>query len=98
MLDRQRNLDAVVVSTPDHTHAVASIRAMRMGKHCYCEKPLTHNVYEARQMRDAALGVGGLATQMGNMGTGDNGFRRGVDIIRAGALADVRAVHVWTHR
>jgi predicted dehydrogenase len=98
MLDRQRNLDAVVVSTPDHTHAVAGIRAMRMGKHCYCEKPLTHDVYEARQMRDAALGTGGLATQMGNMGTGNNGFRRGVDIIRSGALGDVREVHVWTNR
>jgi predicted dehydrogenase len=55
MLDRMdREIDAVVVSTPDHTHAVASVMAMKMGKHCYCEKPLTHSIYEARVMRDTA--------------------------------------------
>jgi predicted dehydrogenase len=97
MLERQRNLDAVVVSTPDNTHALASVMAMRLGKAVYCEKPLTHDVYEARLMRDVAR-ERRVATQMGNMGTGDNGFRRGVDVIRAGALGDVREVHVWTNR
>jgi predicted dehydrogenase len=97
MLERERNLDAVIVSTPDNTHCIASVMAMRMGKHCYTEKPLTHDVYEARLMKQVAR-ERRVATQMGNMGTGDNGFRRGVDIIRSGALGDVREVHVWTNR
>jgi predicted dehydrogenase len=97
MLERERNLDAVVVSTPDNTHAVAAVMAMRMGKHAYVEKPLTHDAYEARLMKQVAR-ERRVATQMGNMGTGDNGFRRGVDIIRSGALGDVREVHVWTNR
>jgi predicted dehydrogenase len=97
MLERERNLDAVIVSTPDNLHAMASIMAMRLGKHCYCEKPLTHDVYEARLMKQVAR-ERRVATQMGNMGTGDNGFRRGVDILRSGALGDVHEVHVWTNR
>src|SRR5262249_2303613 len=97
MLERERNLDAVIVSTPDHTHCLASVMAMRLGKHCYCEKPLTHDVYEARLMKQVAR-ERRLATQMGNMGIGSNSFRRGVDVIRSGALGDVREVHVWTNR
>src|SRR5947209_16758356 len=97
MLDRQRDIDAVVVSTPDHQHALASITAMRLGKHCYCEKPLTHDVWEARQMREVALRHG-VATQMGNQGTSNNRFREGVEMIRSGALGPVREVHVWTNR
>jgi predicted dehydrogenase len=97
MLDRRRDIDAVVVSTPDHQHAIASIMAMRLGKHCYCEKPLTHDVWEARQMREVALRYG-VATQMGNMGTASNRFREGVELIRSGALGPVREVHVWTNR
>jgi predicted dehydrogenase len=97
MLERERNLDAVIVSTPDNTHCMASVMAMRLGKHCYTEKPLTHDVYEARLMKQVAR-ERRVATQMGNMGTGENGFRRGVDVIRSGALGDVREVHVWTNR
>ncbi|MCI0464003.1 MAG: Gfo/Idh/MocA family oxidoreductase [Gemmataceae bacterium] len=97
MLDKQRNIDAVVVSTPDHTHAIASITAMRMGKHCYCEKPLTHDVYEARLMREVAR-KHRVATQMGNQHTANSGLREAVEGIRAGAIGDVREVHVWTNR
>ncbi|MFO0865953.1 MAG: Gfo/Idh/MocA family oxidoreductase [Gemmataceae bacterium] len=97
MLDKVRGIDAVVVSTPDHTHAHASITAMRMGKHCYCEKPLTHSVYEARMMRETAA-KHKVATQMGNQGTSSSGLRQNVEIIRSGAIGDVREVHVWTNR
>ncbi|MCC6418846.1 MAG: Gfo/Idh/MocA family oxidoreductase [Gemmataceae bacterium] len=97
MLDKQRDLDAVVVSTPDHTHAIAGITAMRLGKHCYCEKPLTHSVHEARLMRETAR-KHRVATQMGNQGTSHAGLRTGVEVIRSGAIGDIREVHVWTNR
>jgi predicted dehydrogenase len=97
MLEKQKNIDAVVVCTPDHTHAIASITAMRLGKHVYCEKPLTHDVWEARQMRDIAVKAK-VATQMGNQGTSLDGFRTGVEVVRSGAIGDVREVHVWTDR
>src|SRR5438132_7641506 len=97
MLEKQKDIDAVVVSTPDHTHAVASIMAMRMGKHCYCEKPLTHSVHEARLMREVAA-KHRVATQMGNHGTADSRLRTGVEVIRAGTLGDVREIHIWTNR
>lgn len=90
-------IDAVVVSTPDHTHAPAAVRAMRQGKHVYCQKPLTHSVAESRLMRDTARQFK-VATQMGNQGTAESGFRRGVEILHAGALGPVREVHVWTNR
>src|SRR5262245_32534936 len=67
MLETEKSLDAVMVTTPDHTHAVAAVMAMKMGKHVYCEKPLTHSVYEARVMRDVARKYK-VATQMGNQG------------------------------
>jgi len=95
--EMHRQIDAVVVSTPDHTHAPAAVRAMRLGKHVYCQKPLTHSVAEARLMRDTARQFK-VATQMGNQGTADGGFRRGVEIIRSGAIGPVREVHVWTNR
>jgi predicted dehydrogenase len=97
MLEKQKDIDAVVVSTPDHVHAAAAMMAMRMGKHCYTEKPLTHSVYEARQMREMAAKMK-VATQMGNHGTAANGLRQSVEIIRAGAIGDIREVHVWTNR
>ena len=90
-------LDAVVVSTPDHTHAVAAVTAMRMGKHVYCQKPLAHSLYEARLMRETARKQK-VCTQMGNQGTASPGFRRGVEIVRAGAIGEVSEVHVWTNR
>lgn len=98
MLDVMGNqIDAVVVSTPDHTHAPAAVMAMKMGKHVYCEKPLTYSIYEARVMRDTARRYG-VATQMGNQGTAGSGLREAVEVIRAGALGDVYEVHVWSNR
>jgi len=90
-------IDAVTVSTPDHSHAPASVMAMKMGKHCFCQKPLTWSIEEARVMR-ALAAEKKLATQMGNQGTGDNGFRSGVELIRAGTLGSVKEIHVWTNR
>jgi predicted dehydrogenase len=92
-----KNIDAVTVSTPDHTHAAASVMAMRLGKHVYCQKPLTHTVYEARLMRETAAKYK-VATQMGNQGTAENGLRRAVEIIQAGVIGPVREAHVWTNR
>jgi predicted dehydrogenase len=92
-----KTIDAVTVSTPDHTHAVASIMAIRMKKHVYCQKPLTHSVHEARLMRELAAKYK-VCTQMGNQGTASDGLRRGVELIRAGVIGPVREVHVWTNR
>ncbi len=97
MLEKHKNIDAVMVSTPDHSHAHASIMAMKLGKHCYTEKPLTHSVWEARQMKIVAQNAK-VATQMGNQGTSNNGLRAGVDVIRSGAIGDVRELHCWTNR
>src|SRR5262245_22886356 len=92
-----KSIDAVTVSTPDHTHAHSSIMAMRMGKHVYCEKPLTHSVWEARQLRELAA-KHKVATQMGNQGTSSGGLRTAVEIIRSGAIGEVREIHLWTNR
>jgi len=92
-----KGIDAVTVSTADHTHAAAAGMAIKMGKHVYVQKPLTHNVWEARRLRELA-NEHKVATQMGNQGTADNGLRRGVEVIRAGAVGPVKEVHVWTNR
>ncbi len=97
MLDKQKDIQAVTVSTPDHQHAIASITAMRMGKHVYCQKPLTHDVWEARLMGQVAA-KHRVATQMGNQGTSSSELRSAADLIRAGAIGDVSVVHVWTDR
>ncbi|GAB6166059.1 Gfo/Idh/MocA family oxidoreductase [Thermostilla marina] len=97
LLDKEKTLDAVVVSTPDHMHAPISIRAMRVGLHCYCEKPLTHDVLEARQMVEAAQAKN-LVTHMGTPGRGEEHTVRTVEIIRSGALGDVLEAHYWTNR
>ena len=98
MLDEmEKQIDAVTVSTPDHCHAPASVMAMRMGKHCFCQKPLTHTIYEARVMAQVAREKK-LATQMGNQGTAMSDLRRAAAIIRAGVFGDVKEVHVWTNR
>ena len=89
-------VDAVVVSTADHTHAAAGVRAMRLGKHVYCQKPLTHTVAEARLMRETAR-QHKVVTQMGNQGTAHDGFGAGVELIRSGAIGDVSEDHVWTN-
>ncbi len=90
-------VDAVTISTADHTHAAAGVRAMRLGKHVYCQKPLTHSVAEARLMRETARQYK-VITQMGNQGTAHDGFRTGVELIRGGVIGDVQEVHVWTNR
>jgi predicted dehydrogenase len=98
MLDEMnKEIDAVIVATPDHHHAPASIRAMRMGKHVYCQKPLTHSVYEARLMRETAKKYK-VATQMGNQGSAESGLRRAIEVIQAGTIGNVRQVHVWSNR
>ncbi len=93
----RREIDAVVVSTPDHTHAVAAAMAIRMGKHVYCEKPLTRTVWEARQLRDLARRYK-VATQMGNQGTASNELRQGVEVLQSGVLGKVTEIHVWSNR
>ncbi|HUT89045.1 MAG TPA: Gfo/Idh/MocA family oxidoreductase [Thermoguttaceae bacterium] len=98
MLDQmERQIDAVVVATPDHTHAPASIRAMQLGKHVYCEKPLTWCIEEARRMAETAKRHN-VATQMGTQGVAMDGARAGIEVIRAGAIGAVREMHVWTDR
>ena len=91
----EREIDAVVVSTPDHTHALASMMALRMGKHCYCEKPLTHSVYEARLVTEMARQKR-VATQIGTqIHAGDN-YRRVVELVQAVAIGPIAEVHVWS--
>lgn len=97
MLAKEESLDAVVVSTPDHTHAAAAIAAMRRGVNVYCEKPLAHSIYEVRQMRDEARKTG-VVTQMGTQGHAMEGSRRAVEVVRSGAIGEVSELHVWTDR
>jgi len=95
MLDKIHNeIDAVVVGTPDHTHAPPGVMAMKLGKHCYCEKPLTHNVYEARIMANVAR-KNRLVTQMGTQIHAGGNYRRVVELVQTGAIGSVEEVHVW---
>lgn len=91
------SIDAVTVSTPDHTHAPAAVMAMRMGKHCFCQKPLTHSIYEARMLGNLAREKN-LVTQMGNQGTADSTLRKSAALIKAGEIGAVKEVHIWTNR
>ena len=98
MLDKEgKNIDAVIVATPDHMHAIASIAAMRRGKHVYCQKPLTRLVSEARAMTEAARKYK-VVTQMGNQGHSGDGVRDICEWIWAGVIGEVREVHAWTNR
>ena len=92
-----QDFDAVVVSTPEHTHAYATLPALRLGKHVYCEKPLTHNIVEARLVATAAKQAG-VATQMGTQIHGMPNYRRVVELIQSGAIGPVREAHVWVSR
>jgi predicted dehydrogenase len=92
-----KDIDALTVSTADHSHAPASVRAMMLGKHVYCQKPLTHTVAEARHMREVAARQK-VCTQMGNQGSALNGLRRAVELVQSGVIGAVRAAHVWTNR
>lgn len=96
MLDTE-NLDAVVVSTPDHTHAPAAIAAMQSGHHVYCEKPLAHSVYEARRMAEVAEETGAV-TQMGNQSHATDRLRSVIEIVRSGALGPVHQVICWSNK
>jgi predicted dehydrogenase len=97
MLEKEKGLDAVVVSTPDHTHAVAAMTALMLGKHLYCEKPLTRTVQEARALTRAAREAK-VATQMGNQGMAFEGNRLIEEWLGDGAIGAVREVHVWSDR
>ncbi|HEV3024679.1 MAG TPA: Gfo/Idh/MocA family oxidoreductase [Pirellulales bacterium] len=93
----QNDIDAVTVCTPDHIHAPATLMALRLGKHVYCEKPLTHSVHEARLVAQAAASAK-TATQMGTQIHAENNYRRVVEIIQSGAIGPVSEVHTWAGR
>jgi predicted dehydrogenase len=98
LIDKEaKHIDAVTVGTPDHIHAIASMAAIKAGKHVYCQKPLTHTLYECRGLTKAAKAAG-VMTQMGNQGHATEGSRLTNEWIQAGTIGDVREVHVWTDR
>src|SRR6266478_6531942 len=97
MLEQEKSLDAVIVATPDHCHAAVAAMAIRLGKHVYCQKPLTQTVYEARLLRKLAREYK-VVTQMGNQGSAEDGLRRAVEVVQSGVLGPVRQVHVWSNR
>ncbi|MFO7976202.1 MAG: Gfo/Idh/MocA family oxidoreductase [Candidatus Hydrogenedentota bacterium] len=98
MLDREhKDIDAVIVATPDHTHAVAAMAVMRAGKHLYCQKPLAHSIYEVRTLTETARETG-VQTQMGNQGHSSNQIRRLREWVQAGVLGKVREVYAWSDR
>jgi predicted dehydrogenase len=98
MLDKEKNnIDACSISTPDNTHAVATLAAMQLGKHVYTQKPLTHDIFEARVLTDAAKRYK-VVTQMGNQGGSGDGVRKMKEMVDAGLIGDVHTVHCWTNR
>ncbi len=98
MLDKMGDrIDAVTITVPDHNHAVMAAKAMRMGKHVHCQKPLTHTIWEARRLGEIAKETG-VATQMGNQHTAYNPMRKAAYQIRDGKLGTVKEVHIWTNR
>jgi predicted dehydrogenase len=98
MLDERKDLDAVVIATPDHHHAIAARMAMERGLHVYVQKPLTYSVEESRLLLDLSRRNPRLVTQMGNQGHSSDDGRRVVELIRGGAIGKVREVHIWTNR
>ena len=98
MLEKEhKNIDAVSVSTPDHGHAVQAMAAMQLGKHVYVQKPLTHDIYEARMLTEAAKKYK-VVTQMGNQGASGDGVRQLMEWYNAGTIGDVHTVYCWTNR
>src|SRR4051812_43431188 len=98
MLAKQPDIDAVLIATPDHNHAVVASAAMKAGKHVYVQKPLTYSVYEARHLARLARENPKLVTQMGNQGHSREGTRRIVEWVQAGVIGNVREVHIFTDR
>ena len=96
MLEKEKIIDAILCATPDHQHAYVCVTVMRQGKHVYCEKPLTHNVWEARLVSRVAKETG-VATQLGNQGHSGDFIRQTCEMIWDGAIGDVREVHAWTN-
>lgn len=97
LLERQKDIEAVIVATPDHSHAAIAMAAMRAGKHVYVQKPLTHYVQEARQLTEAARRYK-IVSQMGSQGHSGDGTRLVCEWIQSGVIGPVRQVHVWTNR
>jgi len=97
MLDEMSDIDAITVSTPDHTHAVITYAAMQLGKHVYVQKPLTHNIYEARVLTEAAVN-NKIVTQMGNQGASGKGVQTMINWYDSGLIGNVHKVDVWTNR
>jgi len=97
MFDKQKDIDAVMIATPDHSHALPALMAMKAGYHVYLQKPLAHSVYESRILTETALRYG-VATQMGNQGNAGEGIRRICEWIWAGAIGEVTSVDAWTNR
>ncbi len=97
MLEKEKGIDAVIIGTPDHWHAPISLAAMKLGKHVYCEKPLTHTIEEARLCGKVAAEMK-VVTQMGNMGHGGEGIRLTKEWIDAGLIGAVKEAHVWSDR
>jgi predicted dehydrogenase len=97
MLDKQKDIEAVIVATPDHMHAPIALAAMDLGKHVYVQKPLTWSVAEARQLAKKAKSTG-VATQMGNQGHSWDDARTAVEYVWAGAIGEIREIHIWTNR
>jgi hypothetical protein len=98
LLDKEaKNIDAVTVSTPDHLHGVIASAAIKLGKHVYCQKPLTQTVFEARYLSKLAQEYG-VVTQMGNQGSSADGLRRAVEVVHAGVIGPVKQIHVWSNR
>jgi len=97
MLDKEKDIDAVIIATPDHIHAPAAMDCIRRGKHVYVQKPLTHSIFEARKLTEAVR-EHKVVSQMGNQGRSGEGTRRLAEWIWAGAIGDIREVHSWTNR
>jgi hypothetical protein len=97
LVDMEKSIDAVTISIPDHQHGLAAATAMKMGKHVYCQKPLTQTVYEARLLRQLAKETK-VATQMGNQGSAGPGLRRAVEVMHAGLIGAPKELHVWSNR
>jgi predicted dehydrogenase len=98
MLEKQKDIDAVIIATPDHMHATIALAAMDLGKHVYIQKPLCWSVSEARALMKKAAEMPGIVSQMGNQGHSSDEARLGYEYITSGAIGDVREVHVWTDR